>query len=81
MQEVAAPFVEKVIDFARYCAEVPQMSTDVLKRCVGIAGDIINCFGVRYLDKLEPFVDDLISEAKQCEDEEVKQVALWAEQV
>lgn len=80
-QEVVAPYIETIMDLLRRLDD-KNKSSEVLKTAVGVLGDLGQTFGKRMHNLyLQPYVSSLVQQALVDDEDDVKQVADWAQQM
>lgn len=81
-QDTVMPFVDGMVEFLHRSAADENRTNEVLKACVGLLGDLGQTFGVKMQQLYQmPFVPMLIQQAAQADDEDIQEVAQWAQSV
>ena len=79
--ETVLPFVEGMVEFLHRSAADENRTSEVLKACVGLLGDLGQTFGNKMQALYQmPFVPMLLQQASQ-EDDDIQEVAQWAQSV
>eukprot|EP00428_Durinskia_dybowskii_P064152 CAMPEP_0170368380 /NCGR_PEP_ID=MMETSP0117_2-20130122/7427_1 /TAXON_ID=400756 /ORGANISM="Durinskia baltica, Strain CSIRO CS-38" /LENGTH=852 /DNA_ID=CAMNT_0010623045 /DNA_START=84 /DNA_END=2642 /DNA_ORIENTATION=+ len=79
-QDTILPFVEGMVEFLHRSAADENRTNEVLKSCVGLLGDMGQTFGVKMQALYQmPFVPLLIQQASQSDEEDIREIAQWAQ--
>lgn len=76
------PFVEGMVEFLHRSAADENRTSEVLKSCVGLLGDMGQTFGAKMQPIYQmPFVPALIQQAQQQGDDDIQEIAQWTQSV
>lgn len=71
-----------MVEFLHRSAADENRTNEVLKSCVGLLGDMGQTFGIKMQALYQmPFVPMLIQQASQSEEDDIREIAQWAQSV
>jgi hypothetical protein len=81
-QDTVLPFLDGMVEFLHRSAADENRTSEVLKACVGLLGDLGQTFGSKMQQLYQmPFVPMLLQQAQQQGDDDIQEVAQWTQSV